>query len=319
MKLLSLINPRTGVTRTLGSEASKAKGFSLKSVLQLMEHFPIGSRLQYYPEYQKEIKIDTIIVAYVVNDFVIYSNKDIKAIEAGTATESVEIIQEGSPVPVERIFSFAMLIPNIARKEIDFKRGRELNIDGGEMPTEKVANDFRRGNSITLFARNAKAKGIMHLDTEVIKNIVFNSGMYAKRKLVMLNPLLETFECLDLRRFNRINTEIPAEIYLEKNKMKGACHLQDFSERFVRVEVPKESRLLHFLEDKHHVVLRIRVAREEQEMVLRGTIFRTRKNNVVISLQNLMKNGRFQLIDELDELFIKATMLDHPKTERHGK
>jgi hypothetical protein len=317
MRLLSLINPRTGAIRTLGSEASKEKGLSLKSVLKVMEHFPIGNRLQYYPEYHKEIKIDTIIVAYVVNDFVIYSNKDIKAIEIGTAGESVEILQDGSPVPIERIFSFVMLIPNIARKEIDFKRAHELNADGEEMPTEKMANDFRRGNSITLFTRNAKAKGILHIDTEVIKSIVFNSGMYAKRKLVMLNPLLDTFECLDLRRFNRINTEIPAVIYHEKNKMKGVCYLQDFSERFVRVEVPKESRMLHFLEEKHHVVLRIDAAGEEQQMVLRGTIFKKRKNNVVISLQNLKKNGRFLFIDELDELFIKATMLGHPKTERH--
>jgi len=29
-----------------------------------------------------------------------------------------------------------------------------------------------------------------------------------------------------------------------------------------------------------------------------------------------MKNGKFLLIDELDELFIKAAMIEHPKTER---
>jgi len=103
MKLMSLINPKTGVTSTLSSEASRDKGLSLKGVLQVMEHFPIGIRLQYYPEYQKETKIDTIIVAYVVNDFVLYSNKDMQVIETGKNSLAVEVMQKGKAIPIERI------------------------------------------------------------------------------------------------------------------------------------------------------------------------------------------------------------------------
>jgi len=86
-----------------------------------------------------------------------------------------------------------MLIPHIVRKEIDFKRSQEKGASGSIVPTEKIASDFRRDNSVTLFCRNAKAKGILHIDTEVMRSVVFNSGLYAKHKLVLLDALLESF------------------------------------------------------------------------------------------------------------------------------
>jgi len=93
--------------------------------------------------------------------------------------------------------------------------------------------------------------------------------------------------------------------------------LQDFSERFVRIEMTKENKLLPLLDEGSNVVLRIDLSSGEEAMILRGTVFRRRKNSIIITLQNLMKNGKFLLIDEIDELFIKAAMLGHPKTERH--
>jgi len=116
----------------------------------------------------------------------------------------------------------------------------------------------------------------LHIDTEVVKNVIFNSGLYAKHKLVLLDALLESFECIDLRRFSRINTEIPAEIYHEKKKIKGNCLLQDFSERFFRIEVAKENKLLPLLDEGSNVVLRIAVSSREEAMILRGTVFRKR-------------------------------------------
>jgi len=138
MKLMSLIGPKTGVTSTLSSEASREKVVSLQGVLQVMEHFPIGVRLQYYPEYQKETKIDTSLVAYVVNDFVVYSNKDIKAVETGKNEQAVEVMQNGKAIPIERIYSFGMLIPHLVRKEIDFKRSQEKGSGGSIVPTERL-------------------------------------------------------------------------------------------------------------------------------------------------------------------------------------
>ncbi|MBU0675444.1 MAG: hypothetical protein KJ950_12435 [Proteobacteria bacterium] len=317
MKILSLIYPKNGASKTLSSETGKDVALSLKDVLQVMENFPIGSRTQYFPEYRKEIKIDTIIVAYVLNDYVIYSNKDILISEAGKQAESVEILQKGTSVPLGRIFGFHLLIPYIARQELDLQIDRGKKEMKAEQPKEKDARDFRRGNSITLFCRNAKAQGIFNLDTEVKKNIVFNSGLYAKRKLVVLGPLLDSFECIDIRRFNRINTEIPADIILEKNKVKGECLIQDFSDRFVRVELPQENRIMkHAAKEGDSVMFRIACNGGTEVMVLKGSIFRTRENFLVVALENIMANGRFKSIEELDELYIKATMLAHPNTDR---
>lgn len=317
MRFLSLISSKNGAERTVASQEAK-QGLGLDSVVQVMHHFPIGARLQYYPEYQKEIKIDTIVVAYVINDYVIYANKDIQILDQATS-KGVEIMQEGVPVPQERIFSFQVLVPHIDRKEIDFRVEKGSSPSGVAVAAEKVARDFQRGNIITLFCRNVKAQGILHIDTEVRKSVVFNTGLYAKRRLVMLEPMLDSFECVDLRRFGRINTQIPAEIYRDKKKMPGGCVIQDFSERFVRIEFSKanQAAVMPLLAEGGEIVLRIHLESEAKDLIVDGKIFRKRRNNVIIALQSLMKNGRFQTMDELDELFIKAVMLEHPATKRH--
>ena len=62
------------------------------------------------------------------------------------------------------------------------------------------------------------------------------------------------------------------------------------------------------------IVLKVILGEQEPELVLKGSIFRKRKNNIIISLRNVMKDGEFQPIDGLDEIYIKSLMLDHPNT-----
>jgi hypothetical protein len=225
--------------------------------------------------------------------------------------------QNGETILLDRIHGFQILIPQIERKEIDFRLDVRQKKEGTLASMEKKANDFLRGNSITLFYRNPTLKGMLQLDTEVAKKVVFKTGPYAKRKLVMLRPLLESFECIDLRRFSRINTQIPVLIYKEGiTKQEGtAGFIQDFSERFVRVEIDGEKEhKFAAVGGGDKLVMKVILEDQEPELVLKGSIFRKRKNNIIISLRNVMKNGEFQLIDGLDEIYIKSLMLDHPKT-----
>ena len=62
------------------------------------------------------------------------------------------------------------------------------------------------------------------------------------------------------------------------------------------------------------IVLKVILDDQEPELVLKGSVFRKRKNNIIISLRNVMKDGAFQIIDGLDEIYIKSVMLDHPNT-----
>jgi len=316
MKFFGLKRGKNSSSSTISSQES-AKGLSMLKVQQVVQHFPIGFRMQYFPEYLKDKKIDTIIAAFVVNDYVIYSNKDIQVVEQEDGQRGLEMHQNGETIMLDRIHGFQILIPQIERKEIDFRVNVQQKKEGTMASMEKKANDFLRGNSITLFYRNPILKGMLQLDTEVAKKIVFKTGPYAKRKLVMLQPLLESFECVDLRRFSRINTRIPVQIYNEgTTKQEGVeGFIQDFSERFVRVEIGGEKEhLFGTIGGGDRIVLKVILGDQEPKLVLKGSIFRKRKNNIIISLRNVMKDGEFQIIDGLDEIYIKSVMLDHPNT-----
>lgn len=316
MRFFGLKRGKNSSSSTISSQET-AKGLSLRNVQQVLQHFPIGFRMRYFPEYLKDKKIDTIIAAYVINDYVIYSNKDIQIVEQKDGQQGLEMHQNGETILLDRIHGFQILIPQIERKEIDFRVDVQQKKEGTLASMEKKANDFLRGNSITLFYRNPTLKGMLQLDTEVAKKVVFKTGPYAKRKLVMLRPLLESFECIDLRRFSRINTQIPVLIYNEGiTKQEGtAGFIQDFSERFVRVEIDGEKEhKFAAVGGGDKLVMKVILEDQEPELVLKGSIFRKRKNNIIISLRNVMKNGEFQLIDGLDEIYIKSLMLDHPKT-----
>jgi hypothetical protein len=318
MRFFGLKRGQNTTTGTISSQEN-AKGLSMQNVQQVVQHFPIGLRMQYFPEYLKEKKIDTIIAAYVINDYVIYSNKDIQVIEQEDGEGGLEMYQAGEPILLDRIHGFQILIPQIERREIDFRVNVQQKKEGAMASMEKKANDFLRGNSITLFYRNPTLKGMLQLDTEVSKKVVFQTGPYAKRKLVMLEPLLESFECVDLRRFSRIDTRIPVQVSKEViTKHEGVeGFIRDFSERFVRVEIAEEKEhLFNISEGGDKIVLKIILGDQEPELVLKGTVFRKRKNNIIISLRNVMKEGEFQPIDGLDEIYIKSVMLDHPNTGR---
>lgn len=294
------------------------RGFSMKSVCNILQHFKISDRLKYFPEYRKDIIIDSLVVAYALNDYLVYSNKDLQYFEEN-GQKKIRVIQHGNKTVIDRVSSFQLLVPYIERKEIDFKKNNHLDNSTTEMQ-EKIARDFIPGNSITLFIRTLNVHGIPHLDTTVRKRVVLDDGIYATKPLVMLDPVLESFECIDFRRSNRINTNIPCLISLGKNQENHKCLIQDFSERFIRIELPEKSnKALKSMQKETKVFLKVLMDQNDSDLIFKGVIFRIRKNFIVISLENIMKSGRFQPIDQLDEIYIKSTMLSHDETERYSQ
>ena len=65
--LKTLFGKNLGASKgELGSHAATAK-VDIARVRTLIEFFPIGKKLRYYPEFNKDIVLDTLIVAYCVN------------------------------------------------------------------------------------------------------------------------------------------------------------------------------------------------------------------------------------------------------------
>lgn len=315
MKIFDLLTRKGKTSQTDSAEAAQQQGLSLKSIHQVIKDFPIGTQLGYYPEYKKDIKLDSLVVAYIINDTVIYSNNDITYTKTAAGPVLNLNTPEG-PISVRHVVGFHIVLPLITRTTIDYTSNKGMMVDDAQQSSEKKINDFMRGGSITLFSRTASKMGISHIDTLVTKNIVLKDGLYANSKLVMLEPLLDTFECVDLRRMQRVDTEIPAEIQLPRDKKRYPCLIRDFSSKFIRFELIGNDELQHSLAAKRPLFLIIMPDPQGQQIVLSGIVHRKRKNFVIISLTSLFKKGVFQKFDQLDEFYIKASLLNHPNTKR---
>lgn len=314
MNLFNLLTKKNNRTPSASTNTGSYIGMSSESVAQIMEHFPVGMRIQYYPEYQKSIKIDSIIVAYSINDHLIYSNKDITA-ATREGQRGFQARIQGSPMFFDRVSSFNILVPKLIRQAIELHRPPGKANLKKEM-VERQVNDFRVGNSITMFYRSTPAKGILQLDTTVKRTVTLKEGLYPNKGLAVLQPLLDTFECIDFRAMARIDTEIPSEFFIDKNGKGHPCLIQDFSEKFIRIQIDeKHKRLLQGIGEGRKVVIKVNPEFHGRNLILQGQVFRKRGHTVIIALENLLKKGRFHPMDALDEIYIKSAMLEHPNTK----
>ena len=58
----------------------------LARISSLVEFFPIGKKLRYYPEFNKDIVLDTLVVAYCINGHFVYAMESIETDRDGTPT-----------------------------------------------------------------------------------------------------------------------------------------------------------------------------------------------------------------------------------------
>ena len=71
---------KTLFEKTFGSASSANEAsahnspaaFQLARIRTLIEFFPIGKKLRYYPEFKQDIVFDTLILAYCVNGHYVY-------------------------------------------------------------------------------------------------------------------------------------------------------------------------------------------------------------------------------------------------------
>jgi microsomal dipeptidase-like Zn-dependent dipeptidase len=107
MKLFGLLNTKDGADAEESPGAAGRTALSATSVALVIKHFPIGTRLQYFAEYQKSSKNETIVVAYSINDHLIYSQKDIQAITRDGRRGFVATVQ-GTPVFFDRVSALSI-------------------------------------------------------------------------------------------------------------------------------------------------------------------------------------------------------------------
>lgn len=274
----------------------------LPRVNELIQHFPIGEKVRYYPEYQKDCALDTLILGYAINGFFIYSPMDMRS------TPGILRLFTGEEhTLVTELESFSLLIPfnpNDDNKR-DYVRRAELGPRG----------PFRRHNTITLIANSGD--GILcHLDTRVRKIMPVNEGIYAGHQVVLLDVMPSSLVLTDQRKHYRVNTHLPATLSL-RDGGTYACTLRDFAEQSVLLNLDESNEELDRLSEFRRLTLCFDLGTERQPKVfeLDGNMYRNAGGRLVMKLQGIYKQGKLKDLDLVDILEIKASLLRHPATQ----
>jgi hypothetical protein len=283
------------------SESSTQTRIEPDQIKTLIEFFPIGKKLSYYPEFQKEIVFTTFIVAYCVNGRFVYSGEAIDHDSQGhpIAFRAGEN-EERTLVPDLKLFQ--LLVPDTSDLEMKLDYQRRALIGRGRQ--------FNKGNSISLIS-NAGTKGVSTVDTVVAKQIVLPDGPYAQTKMILLTPELHTLVVTDQRKKGRAKIGAPVVVSLPEGALSGPCTIVDISESSVRIRVRDRDTTMPVMRQGGEVVLDVDLGEEKRRYVIKGSVIRCSTETCVIKLEGLFKDGRLRNFDPLDLLELKAGLLNY--------
>lgn len=272
----------------------------------LIEFFPIGKKLRYYPEFNKDIVLDTLVVAYCVNGHFVYSMESIETDRDGTpAAFRVDENETRAPaIPAAGLKTFQLLVPDTSDLEmkLDYLRRAQISRHG----------QFSKGNYISLIS-NAGVKGVSTVDTEVAKQVILRDGPYAQMNLVLLTPELNTLAVSDQRRKPRTRTNVPVTVLLPAENFSGQCTIVDISDAELRLRLNERGTTMPAIHKGDAMIVDIRLGEAERRYSVKGSIIRRSAETCVIQLDGQIRDGRFVPFSPLDLLELKAGLLNYGK------
>jgi hypothetical protein len=278
--------------------AESKVAFDAEKLRMLVEHFPIGRKLRYYPEYQHDIVFHTIVIAYRVNDQFIYA-RDAVMLRANGLPAGF-ILPDKTLLPLSKLRKFQMLLPDTTNME-----GKLASFTRATLPP---AGQFRSGNTVTLVAETQE-RGIPSLDTRVDRRQVLNDGPYADSPCVLVTPELDTLQVVDQRRKQRVQSEVRASLLFHAGAPAYRCLLADFSETTLRLAA-EPGQVMPPLVAENHVIVEFDFGDVASSYRLRGKVFRREDSYCVVRFEDLYKDGEFERIKMMDVIEIKTCLIN---------
>ena len=280
-------------------ETGETAAFDRARLKMLCEYFVIGRKLLYYPEYQREVVFETLIIAYRVNDQFLYS-RDAVLLDGEGFPTGFQIAGK-KVLPVGKLVKFQLLLPDTTEAEmtLDYATRAELGRGG----------QFRIGNAITLFIKTDE-RSIPTVDTMVDRRQIMISGPYEGSSTILVTPDFDSLMLADKRHKQRVETAIRADLYLALDAPPFPCVLGDFSERSLRLQVSDASQVMPPLKPEDTVVIEFELGELATICRLRGKVFRRADDFCVIRIEHLYKSGDFERIKALDIIEITTYLLN---------
>jgi len=294
-------------TKSRGNAKAVAEPLSIAGLTELFRYFPLGEKIRYYPEYQKEGALETIVLGYSVNGQFVFSPIDI-GYQQDVERDVLRLTIEGQERLVPEVERFSLLIP--------FNQEDENKRDYGRRAELGPRGPFRRRNIITLLASSTGGT-LSHLDTEVNRVLPLTDGIYAGHEVVVLDVLPSSLTLTDQRQHYRLQTELPASLSIRDGETHE-CTLLDFSEGSVRLQFAEVTADIMALTEFRRLKLSFNVetADKGKTYALEGVMYRKTDNRLVMKLQGIYKDGKVEPLGLVDILDIKASLFQHPATQQ---
>ena len=301
--LKSFLGKSLGAGEEKGPSSSAAflSRAELDRLKTLIEFFPIGKKLRYYPEFKKEIVFDTLVVAYCVNGAYVYSGDSIER-DAEGHPAAFRTGEHGAHTPVAALKLFQLLVPDTSDLEMKLDYHRRALIGRGRQ--------FNKGNYISLIS-NAGGKGVSTIDTEVAKQVVLPDGPYAHSNMILLTPDLHTLSVTDQRRKSRAKTCVPVVLSLAGGRLSGPCTIVDISEGAMRIRVRDRETQMPAMQRGDELTLDIDLGEGELQCTLKASVVRRSAESCVIQLIGMIRDGRLGSFTPLDLLALKSGLLNY--------
>lgn len=274
------------------------------SLFRMMRHFPIGAKVDYYPEYRKELLLDSVVIAYSINSELIYSAQNVSCDEK---TGLIEFDDQTEHKIFKKITGFRIVLPVFTQSEnkLDYMRREELNKIGGLV----------KGNVITLIAEQNNGQ-LPILETVVDKRTILKQGYYANQTVALLEVDFDSLMLTDQRVSMRLKTNLPATMQVVKKGVQDLinCSMGDFSDQAIRL-IMDENFLEKVLPKVGSVVIiSFNLPGQSEQVSLMAEVFRADQKIVVAHLKGVLKKGQVTPLGQMDMLKIKSNLLQHSDT-----
>jgi hypothetical protein len=280
-------------------DAPRGQEIDLARIRTLIEFFPIGKKLRYFPEFHEDIILDTLVVAYCANGHFLYSMESIGMDRHGMPN-LFRVDEEKFRLPAAGLKNFQLLVPDTSylEKKLDYTRRARIGHNG----------QFAAGNNISLIS-NAGMRGVSTIDTEVAKQVQLPGGPYAHTDMILLTPDLATLSVTDQRQKPRARTNVPVTVTLPTDDVLQGT-LLDISDARVRLRLNVRGPMPSMRKDDP-LKIEIDLGKTERHYPLKGSIVRGSAGTCVVTLVGQIVAGRLAPLSDLDLLELKAGLLNY--------
>jgi hypothetical protein len=275
---------------------------------QLVDFFPIGDKVNYYPEYQQDICFETIVLGYELNGQALYERDQVRKPDGGAPEFVLE--QSGETVIATDMPEFAIIVPDTSELE--------KTLDYFSMAAIGRSGQFLRGNSITLLSKQSQ-QGTPSVDTSVDGRTLVKAGYYQGTKVVKLIPKLDTLGVVDHREQARLALALPCILFPDPDTDTGLeAQLIDASEHCVGIKLKEQADVAVF-QEKSAVRLSLPMPALDRVFNLTGRVHASRDHGaLIIDIQGIDKTGMIEEMQLVDRLDLRACLVQCSRDQRDG-